>query len=84
MRTCEWQGTLPVSSRKEIFDRSLFMLQTEDEAYIAFSHDRSCTKPYDLVAEVSEAHRFATFEKAFGVHLELIKRHGERTTIVSI
>ena len=84
MRTCEWQGTLPVSTRKEIFNRSLYMLQTDDEAFIAFSHDRSCTKPYDLVPEVDQAHRFATFEKAFGVHLELIKRHGERTTIVSI
>jgi len=60
------------------------MLQTDDEAYIAFSRDRSCTKPFDLVPEVGQAHRFATFEKALGVHLELIKRHGERTTIVSV
>lgn len=84
MRTFAWQGTQPVFSRKEITSRSLFILQTEDEAFISFSRDMNDHSPYKLVMDAEDAHRFATFDRAFAVHLQLQKDHGESTSILSL
>lgn len=84
MKTFAWQGTLPVFSRKELSSQSLYILQTDDSAFISFSRDRASTRAYDLVPEVKQAHRFSTFEKALTVQVELLRRHREHVSIVAV
>ena len=84
MRTFAWQGTRPVFSEREISNTSPYILGTEDGAWIAFSRDRHCTQPYSLAIRQEDAHRFATFERAFSVLLELKSRYGETVSIHSL
>lgn len=84
MKTFEWQGILPVFSRKELSSKSLYILQTDDTAFIAFSRDTASTQPFDLVPETKDAHRFSTFERALSVKVELFKRYREHTEIVVV
>ena len=83
MRTFAWQGTRPVFSERETSSTSLYILVTVDEAYVKFSRDRRCTNPYDLTFDFDEAHKFATFERALAVMLELNKL-GENCSILSL
>lgn len=84
MRTFEWQGTLPVSSRREISTLPPYILQTEDGCFVTFSRDRNSRNAYDLTISQAEAHRFYTVDKACAARSELMDRFDETTTIVAL